>query len=396
MRILFAAPFGLRPKYTVSGRALPLAQALVKRGHQVHVLIPPWDHPVDSGRQSTLGGVTVEHICLPRRTPGVTPCLIAWRLLRPAVSSHADVIHVFKPKGYSGCVAMLLWYLKRLGIAEHRLVVDTDDWEGPGGWNEHGAYSPVSRWLFAHQERWGLTHCDAVTVASRTLQSLAWSIGARRVHYLPNGLLDIPVLPPRQQARSRLGLGDAPVALVYTRFVEVSAGRLVSVLGDLLRRIASLRVLIVGEGLRGELDLVRRHLDGIPEGERAHPVGWIEQSDLPWYWAAADLALYPCEDNLLVRSKAPVRLLELMSAGLPVVAQRVGEAEEYVVHNVSGVLVSPGDDLEFAESVASLATDASLRSRLGEAARARIEGCYMWGGLVDRAIEAYEEAGARP
>ena len=392
MKVLFIGPFGLRPKYTVSGRALPLAQALAHRGHQVRLLIPSWDHPIDSGRRFTLDGVCVKHIFLPRRIPGVAHSLIFWRLLRPALASRTDVIHIFKPKGYSGNVALSLWYLKRLGIMDRCLVMDTDDWEGPGGWNERGGYSPLARRIFAWQERWGLTHCDAVTAASRTLQSLAWGAGARRVHYLPNGLLKLPDLPLREQARSRLGLGDGPVALVYTRFVEIGPERLISILGDLLRRVPSLRVLIVGEGLQDELVRIRRYSDDLPGDGRVRAVGWIEQADLPWYWAAADFALYACEDNLLVRSKSPLRLVEMMAAGLPVVAHRVGETEQYLEDHISGMLASPGDDRQFVEAAIGLAMDASLRARLGEAARSRIADCFTWDRLVDRVIATYSEA----
>jgi glycosyltransferase involved in cell wall biosynthesis len=392
VRILFVGPFGLCPKYTVSGRALPLAQALERRGHQVRLVIPPWDHPIDSGRRFTLGGVCVDHISLPRRVPGVVHGVINWRLLRLALSSRTDVIHIFKPKGYSGNVALSLWYLKRLGIVNRRLLVDTDDWEGPGGWNERGGYSSLARRIFAWQERWGLTRCDAVTAASRTLQSMAWGAGARRVYYLPNGLTRLPDLPLREQARSRLGLGDGPVALVYTRFVEVTPERLAVILGDLLRSVPSLCVLIVGEGLQDELVRIRRFSDECPSGGRVRVVGWVEQDDLLRYWAAADFALYACEDNLLVRSKSPLRLVEMMAAGLPVVAHQVGETEQYLEHQISGLLASPGDDRQFVESAIELAMDVSLRTRLGEAARSRIADCFIWDQLADRVIAAYREA----
>ena len=33
--------------------------------------------------------------------------------------------------------------------------------------------------MFAWQEQWGLTHNDGVTVASKALQSIAWSLGVK-------------------------------------------------------------------------------------------------------------------------------------------------------------------------------------------------------------------------
>ena len=69
MRIVMIGPFGLKPKMTMASRALPLAKALVARGHAVTMLLPPWSYPDDSGRVVEDGGVRVENITLPPRRP---------------------------------------------------------------------------------------------------------------------------------------------------------------------------------------------------------------------------------------------------------------------------------------------------------------------------------------
>jgi len=38
-------PFGLRQKGTSRARLVPLAGALADRGHQIKVVLPPWDSP---------------------------------------------------------------------------------------------------------------------------------------------------------------------------------------------------------------------------------------------------------------------------------------------------------------------------------------------------------------
>ena len=83
-----------------------------------------------------------------------------------------------------------------------RLVVDTDDWEGPGGWNTLGNYTPAQRLIFTWQERWGLTHADVVTVASQALQTITWSLGVipDRVFYIPNGIVRRCFFPGEEEA----------------------------------------------------------------------------------------------------------------------------------------------------------------------------------------------------
>ena len=64
MKIAFIAPFGLGQKTTVWARTLPLAKELVKLGHEVKILIPPWDTPADSGKCWSDGGVELINVSL--------------------------------------------------------------------------------------------------------------------------------------------------------------------------------------------------------------------------------------------------------------------------------------------------------------------------------------------
>ncbi len=391
MRILFVAPFGLQPKQTVSGRALPLAQALTRRGHDLQVVVPPWDHPPDSGRSFTDGGVEVTQLALPGWPPPVSYATMSAAMVRAALAARADVVHCFKPKGLSGATAWALWQLKRIGRWRGRLVVDTDDWEGPGGWNERGGYNPPARRIFAWQEPWGLAHCDAVTAASAALAEMAEQAGARRVVDLPNGLTALPELPHRAEARARLKLGDGPVALVYTRFVEIGPERLGGLLTALLARISDLQVCVVGEGLHGEHERLQPIATAMGGANRLRLFGWARRRDLPTFWAAADFALYASDDTPLTRAKSPLRLVELMGAGVPIVAHGVGEVSRYLAGEVSGLIAPPGDDAAFVAAAVRLSGDAGLRARLGREARATVAARYTWDRLAERAEQAYAD-----
>jgi glycosyltransferase involved in cell wall biosynthesis len=107
-------------------------------------------------------------------------------LLQATLRQRPDVVHLFKPKGYAGLAALALHHLR----PALPLVVDTDDWEGPGGWNDLLPYPSAAKRLFAWQERDLLRRADAITVASRALETLVWSMGIapERVFYLPNGV----------------------------------------------------------------------------------------------------------------------------------------------------------------------------------------------------------------
>jgi glycosyltransferase involved in cell wall biosynthesis len=407
MRIAFVAPFGLRAKGTARARSLPLARSLAARGHAIALFIPPYDSPSDSGRRWKEGGVDVINISLPRFRAGL-PVLVhgclAWRLLRAVRHWDPDLVHIFKPKGPSGLVGAAIWLVRRRPGAgkdatlyhscRPLIVVDADDWEGAGGWNDdvRTAYSHPLRCFFAWQERYGLTHADAWTVTSSCLRDRAVEFGAdpERVFVLPNGIVasDIPFSArscSERKASTLLGSdsGRQPSAVLYTRFAGVRVESVAAIWHTVRATVPEARLTVVGRGLAGEEEVLR----SVPGVE---VLGWVEPSELPSTLAAADLAVVPWADTPSNRARHSVKVLELMAAGLPIVAYAVGELISTV--GDAGVLVPPGDEVGFAKAVAALLGDCSLAGRLGAMARRRALEQYTWEKLVETAVLAYDAA----
>lgn len=405
MNIVFTGTFALSPKGTMKARALPLAQALVRRGHRVTMVLPPWDNPGDAGTALEVGGVPIINLRLPPRAPLAWYGLLAWRLLKAVEALRPDVVHAFKPKGFSGLVAQALLARRQAGRlpSELRVVVDTDDWEGSGGWNDLESYSWWQRAVFAYQEPWLLRHADAVTVASRTLEQMALERrpdAHRGVYYVPNGTAGPPSEPTEEticlpeatlvaRLRAELGLGDGPILLLYTRFVEFSPRRAVELLYAIAQGGERPTLLLVGKGLHEEeqdfLRLARTSGLALPTVN----AGWVQEEELPAYLALADAALFPMDDTLVNQAKCSAKLVDLLSAGVPVVAEAVGQCREYIQHQSTGWLVPPGDTQAFASAVIALLRDRPLRQRLGSAARAHMAAAYTWDRLAATAEAAY-------
>jgi glycosyltransferase involved in cell wall biosynthesis len=388
LRITMLAPFGIRPKGTLSARMLPLAQALVRRGHCVSIIAPPVQNPQDAGRRDVYDGVPVIHTPLPS-WPG--PAGVAQQvqsLLRAALAERPDVLHLFKPKGYSGLVALLL----RVVRPNLPLVVDTDDWEGWGGWNDLLRYPRPAKALFAWQERDLPRRAAAVTVASRTLQTQVWGFGVlpEHVFYVPNGVSGIKNEKLRIEKPPHSGMQFS--ILLYTRFWEFDVRDLVAALVPIVASCPGVRLLVVGQGERGEERGLLRLAVRAGLASAIDYRGWTEPAQLPGLLAGSDLALVPMNDTLINRARSLAKLLELMAAGLPIVAGRVGQVTEYIEDGRSGLLVAPGDPAALARAALTLLDDPALRERLGQAARVRVEQQYTWDRLAPAAEQAYNLA----
>ncbi len=376
-------PFGFHPNKTMRSRALPLAEAL-SGDHQLKIFMPPWQTPEQADRSWQEGGVEIRYVALSGGVPVVTG-----RLLREVISWKPDVVHAFKPKAYSGLVSWLIWRFYRRRI---KLVIDTDDWEGSGGWNDRAPYTSFQKKFFGWQEDWGLTHNHAVTTASLTLQSLVWAKGApaERVYYLPNGSGIEGIKNEGGNQREQLGLVGRPVLLLYSRLFEFDIDRLIRILSQVHSSLPDLAVLLVGMSLYAEDAAVLR--DRLKEAGLADIVfdlGWIEERDLPGVLSSADLGLYLMDDTLLNRTKCPVKLADMLSLGVPVVAEDVGQVPEYVRHHQTGLVYKSGDTAALASGVIKLLEDENERKALSSAAANHIKEQFSWQQLANTALEAY-------
>lgn len=387
MRIVALAPFGLRPKATLSRRALPMLQAAADRGDTVHVLAPSDLYPADAGLTSVIKQMTVEHN--PQFGQGSVAMLrsVMW-MLRRCLALKPDLVHLFKPKGYGG---MALPLIRRLR-PNLPIFVDTDDWEGTGGWNDRLNYPSQIKALIDWQERNLPKLADCVTVASQTLanQVILFGLPTNKVLYLPNSV-DLPrrSLPERKAARAMLGLGPEPVILLYSRFWEFPVSDVVAAMVGVLAQIPQAKLLVIGAGEHGEeqqlTDLAQRA--GISHALDNR--GWSEQPTIDAALAAADVALYPMDDTVLNRAKCSAKLTEQMQAGLAIVAAAVGQVAEYLDHQ-SGILVEPSNSGALAQGLIRLLQQPELRQRLSLAAQERIESHFNWSAQRTILLERYD------
>jgi glycosyltransferase involved in cell wall biosynthesis len=395
MNLVFIGPFAFKPKGTVSARAFLIARALVRRGHRVTILMPPYDNLADSGRAWEEDGVRLENMVL-RRNDAWHQLTVPLAMARRTARMRPDAVHVFKPIGYSGLAALYLHLFSR-----RPLVVDTDDWEGKGGWSDVNPYPALWKRLFAWQERWLARRAGAVTVASRCLQEQVTAFGAdpARVSYLPNGpdgrWRDLPAVGDEEKARvrSELGLGVGPFALYLGHIPQGTdldlALEAMAILGP---RLPAARLVVagVGDGLPGLRECARE----LGVEDRVIWTGWIDHERSHQVVAAADAVIAPFRDTLINRAKCPAKVVAGMAMGKAVVAGGVGQNVEYIQDGLSGLLATPGDARDLARALGAVLSDRELAGRMGAAARQRIWDEFDWDARAGQIEASYRAAGA--
>ena len=187
---------------------------------------------------------------------------------------------------------------------------------------------------------------------------------------------------------------EAPVLLLYTRFFEFSQEKLHFIFSQVFRQVPLVRFLVVGQGRRGEEELLLRVARESGFAEALALAGWVEPGEIPDYLAAGDVAIYPFADNLVNRTKCPAKLTEILLAGRAVVADRVGQLAEYIVDGYSGVLCDPDDWQEMAQRVVELLGAPQRQRELGAAGRSYLQEHFSWGGAARQLQAFYSSHGA--
>ncbi len=84
----------------------------------------------------------------------------------------------------------------------------------------------------------------------------------------------------------------------------------------------------------------------------------------------------------------PVVALEAMICGKPIIATSVGDLPDIVKHNITGLIVEPGNPDQLAESILKLAGDKNMRDELGTNALKEVKK-FSLENMVEQYIEVY-------
>lgn len=234
---------------------------------------------------------------------------------------------------------------------------------------------------FAHE-------ADAVVTCSESTKQELMEIAdipSERIFVAYGGVEENLPFPPRDEAaallQERYGV-QAPF-LLYVGTLEPRKN-VIGLLEAFFRVAADFPhslALVGGVGWKAEVffDRLRRS----PYRERVIMPGYVSAEDLPLFYAAAELFIFP---SFYEGFGLPV--IEAFSAGCPVIASNRSSLPEVV--GDAGVLVDPEDYESLAAAIRSVLSDEVLRKTLGEKGKARARQ-FTWAQSTQTLLQAYRK-----
>lgn len=363
-------------------RVTNIANQLIRKGHRVKLCY----FPLTLDEKHLPKNInSIELIPLDRTpSPGV---FISNTKRLIELSGWADLVHFQKCHHYAAIPAVAAAY-----VSKKPLHYDWDDWEEKI-WYESCGRGLHSRFIgvsFKVLERLLPVLADSVSCASSYLAKLAYKFGVKKEF-----IFDTPVGADLEQFKP--GLDGSKIKRKYN-----IAGDLVLYVGQLhgaqytdlfiraanvvLHKYQDVSFMVVGEGFLE--DKLRKLVLSLGLSRKVIFTGSVNHRDIPDYVAAADICVAPFKETKVSCCKSPLKIVEYLASGKPVVASLVGEMRSMA--GGCAVLAKEGDYHSLAEGILKLLKDKSLRERLSKAARARVEGKYNWSYSADSLIRAYK------
>ncbi|MBH5322106.1 glycosyltransferase family 4 protein [Aurantiacibacter sediminis] len=226
--------------------------------------------------------------------------------------------------------------------------------------------------------RIALGRTAALVVPSAKLEDIAlntWDQPRTRVRRIPNGIDTRAFAAPAKR--------DLLPGLIKRKdefWLGTLAGlRAVKQLDMLVRAMASLpdewQLVIAGEG--PERDALLAEAERLGLEDRVHLPGFVKEPQ----------KLIGLFDMFALSSQSeqfPISVVEAMSAGLPIVAPRVGDIGSMVASENGPMLVDAGDQEALTNSLAKLSVDAEARKRIGKANRDKARAEFDENRMIDR------------
>lgn len=234
---------------------------------------------------------------------------------------------------------------------------------------------------------------DAVVgIAGHILQDIkARGVPSEKLFHISNGVDAEWFAPlPRDGALAReLGLGQEPVlGFIGSLYQYEGISWLVPALAELRRRGVVCKLMILGDG--EDMPAIKAAVREHAAHDFVLPVGKIPQDQVPRYYSLIDVMVYPRRSTRLTELVTPLKPLEAMAQGKPVLASAVGGIRELVQHEHTGLLFQPEDINDFCRQAQRLVEQKSLPNEMAQRAREKVLREKEW-KVVARGYEAVYE-----
>lgn len=351
-----------------------LSEALVKQGHEVHVVTA--NHP-NTLEHETVNGVHLHRVKSPDYdTPDFLSFILQLNLGMVAYASEQhrhtpfDVVHA-----HDWLVAHAGVTLKKgLGVPLLGTIHATEIGRNKGQLNtEFSKYVNQMEWYLCF-ESWRVIVCS--DYMDREVKH-AFRVPADKLDIIPNGIKTAKFdqhmsQDDQRQFRRHLATDEQKLVFFVGRMVhEKGAQILLEAVPKVLAGYPDARFVIVGKG--GFLNDLKRRAHELGVSAYVNFTGFVSDEDLLKIYQVIDVDVVPS-----LYEPFGIVALEGMAAGKPTIVADAGGLPEIIEHTKSGITTYSGNPESLAWGILEALRNPDYAKFLGTNARQRVEAVFNW------------------
>ncbi|NTU55263.1 MAG: glycosyltransferase family 4 protein [Anaerolineales bacterium] len=232
---------------------------------------------------------------------------------------------------------------------------------------------------------------DAIICPSNVTRDYIASLGLSRklVTVIPNGVSPSDFSPSPLPNRE----GRVPILLYIGTLADWQGLEVVIKALPKILEGQPVRLQIVGRGRSRQRKFLAKQIRKLGVEERVAIQPAVPHHEVPALIAGADICIAPLglNDRNVTQGACPIKVLEYMAAGRPLVASNMPIVRELVREDVDALLFSPNDPDDLARQVLALLSDVELSKRLAESASERALTKFTWHESQKKLVKVYEK-----
>ncbi len=279
-------------------------------------------------------------------------------------------------------------------------------YEVRGLW-EYTSASRIAEWesterfaLDRNLESLVATHADRVLTLTGALRDelVERGVDSQRITLAPNAVNPDLFLPAQKDASltQELGLEDATFVIGYVGSIVGYEGLddLVTAFAQVLEYQPQSRLLIVGDG--NAFVSLQRQAQSLGLEDKIRFTGKVSFNEVARYYSLLDVIALPRKLFKVCQLVSPLKPVEAMAMGIPLVVSDVQALKEMVTPGETGLVHTSGDPNSLAEQLLVLANNPSLRQQLAQAAYADMQTNRTWNKVAGDIEAVYTDLQRSP
>jgi glycosyltransferase involved in cell wall biosynthesis len=214
-------------------------------------------------------------------------------------------------------------------------------------------------------------------------------VDAAKVFVVPNAVDEefLTPLPSGAGLRRELGIasGDFVAGLTSSFYSYEGIDTLIDAAAILHERGTPITLLLVGDGPQRPA-LEERARRG---GAKVIFTGRVPMAQVRQYHAVLDVFAVPRRADRVCQLVTPLKPVEAMAGGIPVIASNVKALREIIEPGVTGTLTLPEEPEAWANSLHDVIYSPQRRRKIGQAARDQVSAERTWRAVTARYLDAY-------